>query len=91
MDNELSRKERTAQRRQAYVDDFYHTYIHEYEMSRAWGLYPHRAAERSWKEFNNKINALIKGKPQETSFILSCKGDAEELIKTRVNELEQKK
>ncbi len=88
MSPELSKKERIAQKRQALTTDLYMVFVHSYEMDRAWRLPQRKAFERALKALNIKVNFLIKEKPQESSFIIGCRGDAKELVIKRVAELE---
>ena len=89
MDN-LSRKERVAQKRVILVQELYLSFVHSYEMSRAWNMKSKLAYNKADKEFNYMITHLIKEKPQEKSFIFQCRSEARERIKKRIQELEIK-
>ncbi len=88
MSPELSKKERIAQKRQALTQELYAAFVRSYEMDRAWNVPQRKAFERAFKVLNNRVDALIKQKPQESSFIIGCRAEAKEQVIKRVAELE---
>lgn len=88
MSPELSKKERTAQRRQALTQELYGVFVRSYEMDRAWRVPQRKAFDKAFQAMNARVDALMKQKPQDSSFIIGCRGDAKELAIKRVAELE---
>ena len=88
MSPELSKKERTAQKRQALTGELYTLFVRSYEMDRAWKMPQRKAFDNAFSVMNRRVDELIKQRPQETSFIIGCRGEAKEAAIQRVMALE---
>jgi hypothetical protein len=85
---ELTKKERVAQKRQALTQELYTVFTRSYEMDRAWGVPQRKAFEKAFQLLNKRVDELNKQKPQESSFVIGCRGEVKDLVLKRVAELE---
>lgn len=88
MNPELSKKERTEQKRQAISHDMYLVFAHSYEMDRAWRTPQRKSFEKAINLFHTYVNQLMKQKPQDRALLTECRTQAKALIVKLVADLE---
>lgn len=69
---ELSKKQRSQQKRESKVAELTTIFRRAYEMSRAWGTHPQKALRNARKDVEAFIDTELKRAPQERSFFISC-------------------